>query len=52
MVRSCAVRPVFSVPWLQSGRCGVNDIDGTAVGQLIFSDFWDFIGSLSLFQLS
>ena len=36
MVRSCAIRPVFSAPWFQSGRCGVNDIDGTAVGQLIF----------------
>ena len=27
MDRFCAARPMFSVPWLQRGRCGVNDTD-------------------------
>lgn len=26
MVRFRATRPVFSVPWLQFGWCGVNDV--------------------------
>lgn len=55
MVRFRATRPVFSVPWLQFGRCGVNDVyilgnSGISLGFSVLFQLGWLVNSL--FQLS